>query len=319
MRPFLLLLHLRCARELRLTLPSPRHTAGFMMLGLLLIANLIIRPRKLKSHAPSLTATAPVQQQQPSLGAALRKIVRQPSAWLVCCGVFGVYVSCFIPLFYVGLFAREYSGPGPIATYAVRPLWSPPPRWLVTDTRVVERPHPQLSIINAVAFFSRIGSGIVADRLGVFNTALPLGALVAVLTFAMMAAHSTAALAVWLVLFGFAQGGWISVSAACFMSLADDASEIGCASPRDPLPPSLRGLTLTLLLPRSRQPPLRHRLLLRRARDPHRVPDRGRAPRRDGRELRRALCFGGGMAVAGCALLVLGRATQVRRRSSQWV
>ena len=32
-----------------------------------------------------------------------------------------------------------------------------------------------------------------------------------------------------------------------------------------------------------------------------------------------ALCFGGGMAVLGCALLVLGRATQVRRRSSQWV
>ncbi|TNY21265.1 major facilitator superfamily domain-containing protein [Rhodotorula diobovata] len=242
--------------------------AGFMMLGLLLIANLIIRPRKLKSHAPSLTATAPVQQQQPSLGAALRKIVRQPSAWLVCCGVFGVYVSCFIPLFYVGLFAREYSGPGPIATYA-------------------------LSIINAVAFFSRIGSGIVADRLGVFNTALPLGALVAVLTFAMMAAHSTAALAVWLVLFGFAQGGWISVSAACFMSLADDASEIGLRSGI-----GFFFVALATLIG---------------------SPIAGALLAATGGSYVAALCFGGGMAVAGCALLVLGRATQVRRRSSQWV
>ncbi|GAA5847933.1 hypothetical protein JCM9279_003496 [Rhodotorula babjevae] len=250
--------------------------AGFMMLGLLVIANCIIRPRKLKSSAPSSSSSSPapapaqasLATAQASLATALRKIVRQPSAWLVCCGVFGVYVSCFIPLFYVGLFAREYSGPGPIATYA-------------------------LSIINAVAFFSRIGSGLVADRLGIFNTAIPLGALVAILTFAMMAATSTAGLAVWLVLFGFAQGGWISVSAACFMSLADNAGEIGL---RSGIGFFFVGLA-TLI-----GSPIAGALLA--ATDGSYVA---------------ALCFGGGMAVLGCALLVLGRATQVRRRSSQWV
>ncbi|GAA5915069.1 hypothetical protein JCM8208_002140 [Rhodotorula glutinis] len=243
--------------------------AGFMMLGLLLIANCIIRPRKLKSQASTPSSSSPMSAPaQASLATALRKIVRQPSAWLVCSGVFGVYVSCFIPLFYVGLFAREYSGPGPIATYA-------------------------LSIINAVAFFSRIGSGLVADRLGIFNTAIPLGALVAILTFAMMAATSTAGLAVWLVLFGFAQGGWISVSAACFMSLADDAGEIGL---RSGIGFFFVGLA-TLI-----GSPIAGALLA--ATDGSYVA---------------ALCFGGSMAVAGCALLVLGRATQVRRRSSQWV
>ncbi|GAA5940769.1 hypothetical protein JCM3775_004893 [Rhodotorula graminis] len=242
--------------------------AGFMMLGLLVIANCIIRPRKVKSQALPSSPSPSRAPAQASLATALRKIVRQPSAWLVCLGVFGVYVSCFIPLFYVGLFAREYSGPGPIATYA-------------------------LSIINAVAFFSRIGSGLVADRLGTFNTAIPLGALVAVLTFAMMAATSTAGLAVWLVLFGFAQGGWISVSAACFMSLADNAGEIGLRSGI-----GFFFVALATLI----GSPIAGALLA--ATDGSYVA---------------ALCFGGGMAVAGCALLVLGRATQVRRRSSQWV
>ncbi|BGP41890.1 hypothetical protein JCM10449v2_005884 [Rhodotorula kratochvilovae] len=237
--------------------------AGFLMLGLLLVANLIIRPRKLKSHSPLTSSST-----QPPLGAVLRKIVRQPSAWLVYTGVFGIYVSCFIPLFYVVSFAKQYADNDSVATYS-------------------------LSIINAVAFFSRIGSGLVADRLGIFNTALPLGALVAALTFAMMGATSTASLSVWLVLFGFAQGGWISVSAACFMSLADDASEIGLRSGLGFLFVALATLIGS--------------------------PIAGALLAATGGSYVAALCFGGGMAVVGCALLVLGRGTQVGRRASQWV
>ncbi|GAA5823875.1 hypothetical protein JCM3770_000200 [Rhodotorula araucariae] len=240
--------------------------AGFLMLGLLVVANLVIRPRKLTSHVPPASAR-PSSAQVP-LGTVLGKIIRQPSAWLVYCGVFGIYVSCFIPLFYVVSFAKTFADNDAVATYS-------------------------LSIINAVAFFSRIGSGLVADRLGIFNTAVPLGALVAALTFAMMGATSTASLSVWLVLFGFAQGGWISISASCFMSLADDASEIGLRSGLGFLFVALATLIGS--------------------------PIAGALLAATGGSYVAALCFGAGMAVAGCGLLVLGRRTQVRRRGSQWV
>lgn len=178
--------------------PTAIRAAGFLMLALLLVANLTIRPRKIL--APSTTDIDSVPK--PSLKTILLRIVRDPAAWIVMLGVFGVYVSCFIPLFYVVSFARQYSSNAALATYS-------------------------LSIINALAFFSRIGSGLLADRCGVFNTAIPLAISVGVLTFGMIGATSTAGLAIFMVLFGIAQGGWISVSAALFMSLTNDVNELG--------------------------------------------------------------------------------------------
>lgn len=162
------------------------------MLALLLIANVVIRPRAVSKTAIRVP-----------LASTMRKIARDPAAWLVYGGIFGTYISCFIPLFYVVSYAQRYSTNAAVANYS-------------------------LSIINALAFFSRIGSGLVADRFGTFNTAIPLSFLVGVLTFAMIGATSTPALVVFLVLFGIAQGGWISVSASVFMILANDVSEIGC-------------------------------------------------------------------------------------------
>lgn len=90
--------------------------------------------------------------------------------------------------------------------------------------------------------------------------------------------------------------------AACFMSLANDVSEIGSVPP----PPSS-----SLPFPshadlRQFQSPLRRRILLRRRRSPHWEPDRGGDPGGCEGELSRAVrvCgrseFGGVWVVGGC-------------------
>ncbi|BGP18274.1 hypothetical protein JCM10213_007905 [Rhodosporidiobolus nylandii] len=241
--------------------------AGYLMLALLLVANLITRPRLLHSQ-PSPSSSAP-SPPKPALSHILRKIARDRAAWLVCTGVFCVYTCCFIPLFYVVSFAKQYGGGNEmLAEYS-------------------------LSIINGLAFFSRILAGLAADRWGTFNLALPLAAAVSALTFGMIGCTSTGPLVAFLVLFGAAQGGWISVSATCFMMLAKDASEIG-----------LRGgigfffVALATLIG---------------------SPIAGALLAATGGSYVAALCFGGGMASAGCVLLWAGRREVVRRKGTSRV
>ncbi|EGU12195.1 putative Monocarboxylate permease [Rhodotorula toruloides ATCC 204091] len=229
--------------------------AGFLMLALLVIANIVIRPRAISKTV----VRAP-------LASTMRRIARDPAAWLVYGGVFGTYVSTFIPLFYVVSYAQKYSTNAAVATYS-------------------------LSIINALAFFSRIGSGLIADRLGTFNTAIPLSFLVGVLTFAMIGATSTPALVVFLVLFGIAQGGWISVSASVFMTLANDVSEIGLRSGI-----GFFFVALATLIG---------------------SPIAGALLTATNGSYVAALCFGGGMAMVGTVFLVFARGIQVRRKTPQ--
>ncbi|GAA5893860.1 hypothetical protein JCM6882_003113 [Rhodosporidiobolus microsporus] len=239
--------------------------AGYFMLSLLIVANLLLRPRALSpsSTSSSLAAT------KPPLSTTLRAIASDRASWFVNGGVFCVYTCCFIPLFYVVSFAKQYDGEDSVlATYS-------------------------LSIINATAFFSRILSGLLADRIGTFNLALPLGLSVAALTFGMIGCTSSGPLVAFLVLFGAAQGGWISVSATCFMMLARDASEIGLRSGIGFLHVALAVLIGS--------------------------PIAGALLQLTGGSYVAALCFGGGLAVVGCGLLAVGRREVVRRRGTNWV
>jgi len=85
---------------------------AILQLVILCIANLITRPRKV------LASTSPVPR--PPLVPVLLKIARQPSAWLVCLGTFGVMICLFIPLFYVVAYARDVAKNELLADYAVR-------------------------------------------------------------------------------------------------------------------------------------------------------------------------------------------------------
>ncbi|GAA6033849.1 hypothetical protein JCM8097_000369 [Rhodosporidiobolus ruineniae] len=235
--------------------------AGYLMLALLLLANLLTRPRVLPAR--------PTSSPKPALSATLRKIVRDRAAWLVCSGVFCVYTCCFIPLFYVVSFAKQYGGGNELlAQYS-------------------------LSIINAVAFFSRILSGLLADRTGTFTLALPFACLVGALTFAMIGCTSTGPLVAFLVLFGMAQGAWISLSAGCFMTLATDVSEMGLRSGI-----GFFFVALATLIG---------------------SPIAGALLKTTGGSYVAALCFGGAMAMLGVGLLWAGRREVVRRKGTSRV
>ncbi|GAA5956198.1 hypothetical protein JCM3765_005487 [Sporobolomyces pararoseus] len=225
----------------------------------LAVANVITRPRQLAST----TSSAP----RAPLGPVLRKIARQPSAWLVYLGTFGIMIALFIPLFYIVTYARDVAKNELLADYAI-------------------------AIINATAFFARVGSGLIADRFGVFNTAVPCGVLVGVMTFALLGATSTAPLAVFLVLFGIAQGSFIAISASTFMALSEDISEIGLRSGLGFFAIGLASLIGS--------------------------PVAGALLKATG-GYTAACAFGGSCALAGCVLLALGRSTQVRRRGTHRV
>lgn len=64
-------------------------SAAYLMAGLLLIANLLMRPR-------SLPPTV-----RPSTCTLLVKFWTEPAMWLVCCGVFCVMAALFVPMFYI--------------------------------------------------------------------------------------------------------------------------------------------------------------------------------------------------------------------------
>ncbi|GAA5881265.1 hypothetical protein JCM16303_004870 [Sporobolomyces ruberrimus] len=232
---------------------------AILQLVVLAIANMIIRPRVLSTSSKSTP--------RPPLGPVLRKIASQPSAWLVYLGTFGIMICLFIPLFYVVAYARDVAKNELLANYA-------------------------LAIINATAFFARIGAGLLADRFGVFNVALPLGLLVGVMTFALLGATSTGPLVIFMILFGVASGGYISVSASTFMALSEDISEIGLRSGLGFFAIGLASLIGS--------------------------PVAGALLKATG-GYTAACSFGGGCALCGCVLLALGRSTQVRRRGSQWV
>lgn len=148
---------------------------GYTSIGLLAIANLITRPRVLppRPHVPLL----------PMLG----RIIRQPSMWLVCVGSFGVMTGLFIPLITIVSFAKSNGGNATLAKYSVSWTRRLP---LLRRNWGLTRVLLQLSIINAAAFFARIGAGILADRYGTFNVVLPSCALLSIMCFAMYVLHT---------------------------------------------------------------------------------------------------------------------------------
>lgn len=66
--------------------------------------------------------------------------------------------------------------------------------------------HTQLAIMNGSAVIARVVAGIIADRFGVINTAVPTAFCIGVLSFAMLGATSTATAVTFDILYGLASG-----------------------------------------------------------------------------------------------------------------
>lgn len=68
----------------------------------------------------------------------------------------------FIPLFYIQVFSESHGADPIVVNYS-------------------------LAILNAAATVARVASGLVADRFGIYNTAIPIAASTGILIFAMYA------------------------------------------------------------------------------------------------------------------------------------
>ncbi|KAI5476009.1 MFS monocarboxylate transporter [Pseudohyphozyma bogoriensis] len=166
---------------------------AYLSIGCLAIANCIMRPRARPAGGP--------RPSKPFLP-LLRSFAREPAFMLVGFGVFGGILGLFIIMFFVSTFTKAH-----------------------TDNAVLA--EHSLSILNASAVFGRLFVGTVGDRIGTFNAAIPCGFVMGIFIFVMLGATSTGGAVVFLVIFGVSSGGYISITAALFMSLANDVSEIG--------------------------------------------------------------------------------------------
>ncbi|KAK4050261.1 hypothetical protein OIV83_003582 [Microbotryomycetes sp. JL201] len=173
----------------RLGFASTMRIVGAICGFLLLLANTLVVPRKLpRRNVPVLKLVA--------------KFYRDPMTWLVGLGSLCCMVSVFVPMFLFQVFAIANKADAVVINYGI-------------------------AIMNASAVVSRVLAGIIADKYGVFNAAVPMTFAIGVLCFAMLGATSTAGAIVFDILFGLASGGWITISAPIFMVLAESVSEIG--------------------------------------------------------------------------------------------
>lgn len=165
---------------------------GFLFLLLLLVANLLLRSR-LPSQPLSRANIVPDP-----------RIFKDVTFLIVTIAIFLIEWGLFIPLSYLSSFALSIE---------VEPALS----------------YQLLAILNAGSFFGRWAPGLLADKIGRFNTMILmiLLCLVTILAFWLSAAlvsdiHRTKALLiVFCLLFGFASGSNISLGPVCAGQLCE--------------------------------------------------------------------------------------------------
>ncbi|KAJ7714082.1 major facilitator superfamily domain-containing protein [Mycena metata] len=165
-----------------------RATAA-LITALMLLANLLIRPRYRKN--------------QPASKASLRIIINDlPYMIFVAAGVF-IMLGIFYPIFYLQLYAIKQGIREKIAF----------------DT---------ITLINAGGVLGRVIPNFLADRVGSFNVIIPVIFLAAGCVLAMLAvALGSGGIIAVSLLYGIMNAGFVSISPALLAELSTDRSEIG--------------------------------------------------------------------------------------------
>ncbi|KAJ6482133.1 major facilitator superfamily domain-containing protein [Mycena vitilis] len=165
-----------------------RATAA-LITGLMLLANLLIRPRYPKNRLVSK--------------ASLRLILTDlPYMTFVVGGIF-IMLGLFYPIFYLQLYAMQQGIREQIAF----------------DT---------ITLINAGGIVGRLIPNLLSDRIGSFNVIIPVVFSTAACILAMLAATLNAGgLIVISLLYGAMNAGYVSMTPALLADLSNDRSEIG--------------------------------------------------------------------------------------------
>jgi len=163
---------------------------AFMDLGLLVIANLIMRTRlPPKSRGP---------QQKNSV---LREVLTDGPYLIFLLGSFLIFWGVFVPFFYLQLFAALHGVVPSFVKYTI-------------------------TVMNAASIFGRTVPNFLADRYGPLNIIIPSSIISANLVFAMLGATSVGGAVAFGLFYGFFSGGAVSLvtpAAGSFVTHADHA------------------------------------------------------------------------------------------------
>ncbi|EXU99397.1 MFS transporter [Metarhizium robertsii] len=121
---------------------------------------------------------------------------------LVVAGLFLMTLGLFTPFFYLPQFAQRQGMSENLASY-------------------------MLSILNAASVFGRSLPGVVADRIGRYNTLVVEGTCSGILLLCWPAVSSNAGVIVFAVLYGFFSGGIISLMSPCFAQVTPQPNQMG--------------------------------------------------------------------------------------------
>jgi MFS family permease len=102
-----------------------------------------------------------------------------------------------------------------------------------------------LSILNAASVFGRLLPGVLADKVGRFNTICCFGSSTGILLLCWIAVKSNAAIIVFAALYGFFSGAIVSLMSPCIAHLSPTPSHIGTYLGMGMAVISLAGLTGT--------------------------------------------------------------------------
>ncbi|KZT71789.1 MFS general substrate transporter [Daedalea quercina L-15889] len=165
--------------------------SGFLTLGLLTIAQLIMRTRMPGPKQRS-------KQEKPSVVAVLM----DPPFVLTVFGVFLVYWGLFMPYFYLQLWLNLHGLNPTLAFYT-------------------------LAILNAGSIPGRVIPNMLADRFGALNAAIPVSLIMGALVFVMFGVTNTPAIIIFSILYGFFSGAYIALVPSVLAVLASRTEELG--------------------------------------------------------------------------------------------
>lgn len=167
--------------------------AAFMDLGLLIIANLIMRTR------------LPPKRNQGKKGVSVFKEVISDVPYLIYMfGTFLLFWGIFVPFFYLQLYSSLHGIDPNITKYSI-------------------------TIMNAASVFGRTVPNFVADYFGPLNVMIPSSIISAGLIFAMLGASSVKGVVSFAIFYGFFSGGVVSLAtpAASTFATRQDLSDMG--------------------------------------------------------------------------------------------
>lgn len=170
---------------------SAVRASGYLILGCLVIANLLMKPR-LPGRKKGTGAPPP----------SLKAMFLEPVYALSSLAFFFIALGLFFPFFYLQVFCEANHLSENISFYS-------------------------LAILNAASILGRTIPNAVADHIGSFNLQCLCCSVAAILVFAMFGATNPGGAITFSILYGFASGGYLSLLSPVLASTAKNVSEIG--------------------------------------------------------------------------------------------